>query len=297
MEVWAPVITPFDADGSLDLEGYIENLHTLKSWNLTGAVLMGSTGEFPHLGFEERRAIIREAGKAGLTDFPLLVHAGGLPFHLTAQLVEDTVKWNLTGALVITPYYFVSNLTEEALTTYYQKLMDIGPIYLYHYPAQTGVTLRPEWVAAMAEAGLRGIKDTSGQAAFMARLTALAPARFKIYGGLGGSLLQALAAGAHGGIVAVSLFAPKACLDLVKAFREGRIGEAQVLARQLAVLESTIVGQHGPAGTKWAAAKMGLRAGPPRLPLLPLDDEATGELRALLKDRGELRRRGAVEPA
>jgi|GEM_PF-2382778 len=287
MEVWAPVITPFDDEGGLDLEAYVQNLVTLKSWNLTGAVLMGSTGEFPHLSFEERRQIIREAGMAGLSDFPILVHAGGLPFRLTAQLVEETVRWNMRGALVITPYYFVAQLTEAALTPYYSDLMELGPIYLYHYPAQTGVSLRPEWVAEMAERGLRGVKDTSASATFMAGLTSLTMEPFRIYGGLGSSLLQALAAGAHGGILAVSMAAPKSSLALVKAFSEGRLDEARRLSYRLTALERGITGTFGPSGAKWAAAKMGLRAGPPRPPLLPVPDEETVRLRDLLKTYGD----------
>lgn len=278
------MITPFDPEGRVDVDGYIANLFTLKGWGLTGAVLMGSSGEFPHLTFEERRTIIREAGRAGLEDFRLLAHAGGLPFEQVRALVEEAAREGLDGSLVITPYYFVPHIREDALTRYYTELMGAGDIVLYHYPLQTGVTLGARWVAEMAERGMKGMKDTSGNTGFMAQVTALAPPGFRVYGGLGSSLIQALAAGAAGGILALSMLAPKACLALAEAFRAGRIPEAQGIQRRLVPLDQAAGARWGIAGLKWAAGRRGLVSSGPRLPLLPLSPAGQADIEGLLED-------------
>lgn len=284
MEVWAPVITPYRTDGGVDLDGYIENLHKLARWGLTGALLCGSSGEFPHLTFEERREILVRSARERPEGFRLLAHAGGLPFPDVRRLVETAAHEDYEAALVITPYYFVQETTPLGLKRYYDELLRAGPVMIYHYPQQTGVDLSPQLVGELASSGVIGIKDTSGSAPFLAATIAATPPSFRAYGGLGGSFLAALTQGAKGGILALSMVAPSQCLELASLVEEGRIDEARELQSRLVPLAGAVGAQHGIAGLKWAAGQVGLVSSSPRPPLVRLNADGRVHLARLLEE-------------
>lgn len=275
-EIYAAAITPFTADGRPDVDGFVENLHSLKETGIDGALLMGSSGEFPHLTFEERKTLLRAAAENRPEGFRLLVHAGGAAFPDVLDLVRETTRLGLDGALVITPFYFQAQTKEAALTQYYRTLMAEGPVLLYHFPLNTGVILRPEWVGQMAEEGLVGIKDSSSNMPFLQTVLTLTPPSFKAYTGSGSAFLQGLAAGSKGGIMAVAQIQPKELRLLLTAFLSGNLSEAQEIQRRIVPVDRATTGTYGVAGLKWAAGRVGLRTSPPRPPLLPLSpsDEA-----------------------
>ncbi len=281
-EILVPVITPFTAEGRLDLDGYIANLHRLATGGVDGAVLMGSSGEFPHLTHSERRQLIQAVSAQRPAAFKILVHAGGGAVDEVAELVQDTVATGLDGALVITPFYFQPQLQRQALTGYYRHLMGFGPIYLYHYPRFTGVTLAAEWVAELAEEGLSGIKDSSGQTAFFAELRALTRQRdFRLYTGSGSAFLAALCQGAAGGIMALAQLAPAELIRIRELWLAGQLEEAGRLQDRLVALDQATGARFGIAGLKWAAHLAGLVSSQPRRPLVALAPEAEAVLSEL----------------
>jgi 4-hydroxy-2-oxoglutarate aldolase len=127
-----------------------------------------------------------------------------------------------------------------------------------------------------------GMKDSGGRPVRIQELARSITEPFIMIAGASRALAGSLAAGGYGAITASANYAS----DLVE-----RLGEASDVsnadAEQVQSVLSMLVGviePHGIVGTKAAAAARGLKAGLPRLPLVPLDDEATSQISDLLAE-------------
>src|SRR5260370_37894427 len=119
--------------------------------------------------------------------------------------------------LVITPHYYRSVITQDALVSHYTAVADASPIpiILYSMPDLTGVKIEPETAARLSEhKNIIGIKDSSADVAKLAETLGLAPDDFAIMTGNSTVLCEALQAGARGGILAVACVAPQLCLEI-----------------------------------------------------------------------------------
>ena len=280
-EILLPLVTPFREDGALDIDGYVTNVHRVAAQGVDGVVLMGSSGEFPHLTPTERRLVIKEVAAQRPAGLQVLVHAGGGAMADVVQLVEDTQAQGLDGAMVITPFYFQSQLDHAALVAYYRRLLPLAPIFLYHYPRFTGVNLTAATVCELAELGLAGMKDSSGQTALFSQVASATRAMdFRLYTGSGSAFLAAIAQGAAGGIMALAQLAPAEMVELRQLALLGNWTAARALQDRLVALDQATGARFGIAGLKWAAAERGLVSSAPRPPLLDLD---AGQRQALAK--------------
>ncbi len=280
-EILLPLVTPFREDGALDIDGYVTNVHRVAAQGVDGVVLMGSSGEFPHLTPAERRLVIKEVAAQRPAGLQVLVHAGGGAMADVVQLVEDTQAQGLDGAMVITPFYFQPQLDHAALVAYYRRLLPLAPIFLYHYPRFTGVNLTAATVCELAELGLAGMKDSSGQTALFSQVASATRAMdFRLYTGSGSAFLAAIAQGAAGGIMALAQLAPAEMIELRQLALLGNWTAARALQDRLVALDQATGARFGIAGLKWAAAERGLVSSAPRPPLLDLD---AGQRQALAK--------------
>lgn len=280
-EILLPLVTPFREDGALDIDGYVTNVHRVAAQGVDGVVLMGSSGEFPHLTPAERRLVIKEVAAQRPAGLQVLVHAGGGAMADVVQLVEDTQAQGLDGAMVITPFYFQPQLDHAALVAYYRRLLPLAPIFLYHYPRFTGVNLTAATVCELAELGLAGMKDSSGQTALFSQVASATRAMdFRLYTGSGSAFLAAIAQGAAGGIMALAQLAPAEMVELRQLALLGNWTAARALQDRLVALDQATGARFGIAGLKWAAAERGLVSSAPRPPLLDLD---AGQRQALAK--------------
>lgn len=280
-EILLPLVTPFREDGALDIDGYVTNVHRVAAQGVDGVVLMGSSGEFPHLTPTERRLVIKEVAAQRPAGLQVLVHAGGGAMADVVQLVEDTQAQGLDGAMVITPFYFQPQLDHAALVAYYRRLLPLAPIFLYHYPRFTGVNLTAATVCELAELGLAGMKDSSGQTALFSQVASATRALdFRLYTGSGSAFLAAIAQGAAGGIMALAQLAPAEMVELRQLALLGNWTAARALQDRLVALDQATGARFGIAGLKWAAAERGLVSSAPRPPLLDLD---AGQRQALAK--------------
>jgi 4-hydroxy-2-oxoglutarate aldolase len=143
--------------------------------------------------------------------------------------------------------------------------------------------LPPELVAALAKHdNIVGIKDSAGDAALFAQYLESKSAKFQVLTGSAGLLAEALRMGADGAVLAAALFAPAIALEVMHAVRAGDAARTTATQHRLAPLGARIVGAMGVPGIKAALDAIGLRGGPPRAPLQPLDIALGSELGELL---------------
>jgi 4-hydroxy-2-oxoglutarate aldolase len=287
--VFAPVVTPFTADGALDVAAFRANVRAHIAAGLSGVVVTGSTGEAALVDDAERRTLL-EAARADVPADKLLIAATGA--ESTRKVIErnaDAARIGADAVMVVAPHYYTSAMTHEALRAHYLAVADASavPVLLYNIPKYTHFALPPALIAELSEhPRIHGMKDSSGDLALIAEYLRSQDDAFTVLTGSGQTLAEAMALGAHGGILGVSLFAPELSLATYEAASRGARDEAAVLQARLFPLAKEIVGTMGVPGVKAALTHVGLRGGVPRLPLLPAPPADVARIAELISASG-----------
>jgi 4-hydroxy-2-oxoglutarate aldolase len=280
-----PTTTPFDLDGRISVPALTSNI---KEWNARGVigfVVLGSTGERVHLDEREYLQVI-EVSRAA-TDSVLIAGAGQQSTVNTIKEIENAARAGAEAVLVITPYFYRPAITQETLINYYTAVADAAPVpvLLYSMPPLTGIKIEPETVARLSEhPNIIGVKDSSNDVAGFRRTVELCPDDFAVMTGNGTVLLDALQAGATGGILAVGCVVPEVCVEIFRLFGNGEIERAERLQQELTPLASAVTKKYGIGGLKAALDLAGYRGGAVRAPLRAPDEAARAEIGLLLRN-------------
>ena len=280
-----PLVTPFREDGALDLAAFEANLEALAVHPLAGFLVLGSNGEAASLDEEEKLALVAAARRRVPGRF-LLVGTGLESTRATVALTLRAADRGADAVLVLTPSYYKSRMTPEALRAHFEAVADASPVpvYLYSVPAFTGIPWPPTVSAALAlHPRVAGMKESSGDVGLLSRIRASAPAAFEVACGNAPVFYPALCVGATGGVLAVANCAPRPVLELFRAFERGDHERARRLQAALTPLAAAVTTAHGVAGLKLALNQVGLRGGHVRAPLLPAPASALAEIAPLLE--------------
>jgi len=280
-----PLVTPFQADGGLDLEAFSSSLEALAAHDFAGFLVLGSNGEAACLDEDEKLRLVAAARRTVPGRF-LLVGSGLESTRGTTSLTRKVADLGADAVLVLTPCYYKGRMTPEALRRHFEAVADASPVpvYLYSVPAFTGLS----WPAGLATTlaahpRIRGLKESSGDVGLLGRILASVPAGFEVACGNAPVFYPALCVGAWGGILAVANCAPGAVLKLYRAFTAGDHTAARRLQDALAPLATAVTVTHGVAGLKLTMGLVGLRGGTVRAPLLPAAPGVLDEIRPLLE--------------
>lgn len=167
--LWCATLTPLRADGDIDSTALVAHVNGLFGQHVDGVVLFGTTGEGPSFSVFERCAGLESILTAGIPSARIMAATGCASFVDTVSLVEHALLCGCPRCLIMPPFFW-KDLTDEGVFRYYANLIDrVGDarlrVYLYHIPQLSGVPIRPEVIARLADAYpgiLAGVKDSSG---------------------------------------------------------------------------------------------------------------------------------------
>ena len=282
-----PITTPFTPGEDVDAGGLASNL---EKWNLagvTGYVVLGSTGERVNLDEREYLEVIEAARGATPDSLNFIVGAGQQSTRGTIAEIERAARTGAEAVLVITPHYYRSAITQDALVSHYTAVADASmvPIILYSMPDLTGVKIEPETAARLSAHGnIIGVKDSSNEVAKLAETVRLVPKDFAVMIGNGTVFCEALRAGARGGILAVGCVAPQICLAIYDAVQAGDLDRASALQEVLTPLARAVTKTYGIGGLKAALEMAGYVGGAVRAPLPRPSEAARKEIAELLRE-------------
>ncbi len=285
--IFPPIPTPFTVTGELDLGALASNFEKWNRYPLSGYVILGTNGEFPYLSEAEKLAYLEAARKHIPSGKLFMAGVGCESTHSTIALVKKVAAIGADVALLITPSYYKSKMNEAALTHYYQSVADASPlpVSIYNMPANTGVDMSADLVIKLSQhPNIIGVKDSSGNVAKLGGILRYARPGFQVLAGSAGFLYPALCLGAIGGVLALSNIAPQQCCDLLNFFHQGRHAEAKDLQLRLIAANDAVTVRFGVPGLKAAMEMVGFYGGPPRSPLLPLNNEQKDTLRDVLAE-------------
>lgn len=288
-----PTVTPFSDTEELDLDALVANIRKWRQAGITGFVLLGSTGERVHLEESEYLRTLEAARAEVPADGAFIAGVGQHSTRNTIAEIRKAVQCGADAVLVLTPHYYRSAITQDALFDHYSAVADASPVpvLLYSMPALTGIKIEPETIARLSEhENIIGVKDSSNDVAGFAQTVKLCPPEFAVLTGNGTVLLDALQAGATGGILAVGCVVPEICLEVFNAFHRDEQQRASSLQAKLTPLATAVTTKYGIGGLKAALDMAGYHGGAVRAPLRSPSDAARAEIAELLDRITELTR-------
>ena len=286
------MVTPFNADGSINYEAGADFADWLLANGSDGLVVEGSTGEAATMDMDEKikfmqTIVARVNGRANI-----VAGAGTNCTASTIDLVKKMEACGVDGVLVVGPYY--NKPTQEG---YYQHFAAVAkatklPIIVYNVPGRTGGNIAPETVARLAAdfSNIVAIKEAAGNVAQTAELYRVLPEDFSIYSGDDGLILPFMSVGACGLISVLANVNGNLLQQLMQAYSEGRVKDAADINKVMVPLAKAMFIESNPIPIKAAVTKVtGIDAGAPRLPLTPISAAAEAKLDAALKAAGMIK--------
>lgn len=279
--VLTAMVTPFNDDGSLDLEGAARVATYLADHGNDGIVVSGTTGEAPTTTTAEDGQILRAVMDAVGDRVTVVAGVGTNNTAHSVELAEQACKIGAHGLLLVTPYY--NRPTQEGVAAHFEAVADAGglPVMLYDIPGRTGVRISEDTFRRVAEhERIVAVKDAVGDLYRGVRVmdeTGLA-----FYSGDDVLNLGWLTHGASGLVSVVGHVAGREYAAMVEAVDRGDLAGALDLYRRVVPLVDVIMTRA--PGAMMAKAAMQLLGVLPnrtmRLPLVAAGDDLVAALRA-----------------
>jgi 4-hydroxy-tetrahydrodipicolinate synthase len=236
--VIAAVATPIGEDGAPDLKRAVNLARYLLDNGCDGLNVLGTTGEATSFSLDERKAVMSAYKAAGLPLDRLMVGTGAAAVSDAVALTRHAAALGFGGALVLPPFYY-KGVPDEGLIAYIGTLVQATadqpiPIYLYHFPAMSGLTWHVTLIKRLRESfpsRIVGLKDSSGDMAYARAAAAIAP-DFAVFPSTEAALLEARGGTFAGCISATANLNADLC---ARAWRAGDAGalDAAVIIRKL----------------------------------------------------------------
>jgi 4-hydroxy-tetrahydrodipicolinate synthase len=273
------MVTPFDDEGALDLDGAVELARWLAAHGSDGLVLSGSTGESSVLTDEEKADLWKAVAEA--VTIPVIAGSGSNDTEHSVKMTKLAKSCGVDAVLVVTPYY--NRPSQAGLYEHFRVVAEAAgglPVALYDIPVRAGRRIAHSTLLRVAHdvPAVVALKDAAGDPAGTAHLAAQVPSGFEIYSGDDIMTLPLLAVGAIGVISVASHWIGTQLRSVVDAFLSGDLAGA--VAGHAELLDSfDFEGSDeypNPLPAKAVCRALGLRVGQCRLPM----GRATAELDA-----------------
>jgi 4-hydroxy-tetrahydrodipicolinate synthase len=283
------LVTPMQADGSLDAKGFSEFVQWQIAEGTQGLIPVGTTGESPTLSHAEHHKVVDLCIEAAGGRVPVIAGTGS---NSTAEAVDLTRHAKAAGAdaaLVVTPYY--NKPTQEGLYLHFMAIADAVdlPILIYNIPPRSVVDMSVETMARLAKhPNIVGVKDATANLTRPQHTAAACGADFCQLSGEDHTALAFLAAGGHGCISVTANIAPRLCREMHDAWAEGRLADALAVQARLLAVHDAMFCETSPGPVKYAASLLGHGTAHCRLPMAPIAETSRSRVRAAMTGAGLL---------
>jgi len=286
--VLTAMVTPFDDDGALDLDGAARLARWLTDHGNDGLVIAGTTGEAPVLSDDEKVDLWRAVVEA--VTVPVIAGSGSYDTAQSVELTKRAAAVGVHGILAVTPYY--SRPPQAGIARHFQAIAEASdlPVVLYDIPIRTGRKIEHDTLLRLARdvPTIVAVKDAAANPGASARLLAEAPDGFELYSGDDAMTLPLLAIGASGVISVAGHWTGEQQAEMIAAFTKGDVNGARAINARLTESWEFETGDltPNPLPAKAMMRVMGLPAGQCRLPLGPAPDGLEDRARQVLANLG-----------
>lgn len=271
-ELITAMVTPFDDDYNLDLEACSKLMNYLIENGSEAILLSGTTGESPTLTDEEKIKLFRFAKENFGKKVKLLAGTGFNDTRHTIELSKEAENIGLDFLLLVTPYY--NKPTQFGLYKHFESIASEVkiPIIIYNVPSRTSCNISTKVCVELSKIGnICGVKEASSNMKQISEIIRDSDEKFLVFSGNDGDTLPILSLGGYGVISVASHIVGNEIKKMISYFKNGRVDEASKLHQQLSDIFYGIFITTNPIPIKEALNLKGIKVGPMRPPLSPMD--------------------------
>ena len=273
------LVTPFKENGEEQIAGGTDAI-----------IACGTTGEASTMTHEEHLDVIEYICRVTKKRIPVVAGTGSNCTETAVYLSAEAEKRGADGLLLVSPYY--NKATQKGLMAHFTAVADAVkiPVILYNIPGRTGVTIKPETIAALCRDvdNIVGVKEASGNFSAIATLMSLSDGKVDLYSGNDDQIVPLLSLGGKGVISVLSNVAPRQTHDICASYFAGDVKTSAALQLKAIPLITELFSEVNPIPVKAAMNMMGKGVGPLRMPLTEMEPQNQEKLKKAMTAYGIL---------
>lgn len=288
-QVLTAMVTPFNADYSVNYSEVANLAKYLVNNGSDGLVVAGSTGEAATLAKDEKLKLFKVVLEAVGDKATVIAGTGSNDTRASIELTKEAEKIGVHGAMLVGPYY--NKPPQEGYYQHFKAIADSTtlPLIVYNVPGRTASNMLPTTIARLAEIeNIVAVKEASGSLDQVSEIIRTTPNDFWVYSGDDGLTLPILSVGGCGVISVAAHVVGKRMQEMITAFLAGDLNKAQALHLELMPFFKVIFVTTNPIPIKKAVNILGINAGPVRLPLVSPTASEEEQLKNVMQAIGAL---------
>ncbi len=267
------LVTPMNADGSINFDRLRSLIDEQIEAGIPALVICGTTGESATMTLEEHSEVIRVAVEHTAGRIKIIAGAGSNDTACAADLAKEAEQVGADALLIVTPYY--NKATQNGLYEHYKYIAERTslPIILYNVPSRTGVGIKPETYAKLADIeNIVAIKEANGDISSVVKTRLLCGDKLDIYSGNDDQIIPIMSLGGKGVISVLSNVMPKQTVEMCNKMLNGDTEGAAAMQIEMSSLINALFIEVNPIPVKTAMNLMGMEMGPLRLPMTEMEE-------------------------
>ena len=284
------LVTPFKENGEVNYEKLEEIVEEQIAGGTDAIIACGTTGEASTMTHEEHLDVIEYICRVTKKRIPVVAGTGSNCTETAVYLSAEAEKRGADGLLLVSPYY--NKATQKGLMAHFPAVADAVkiPVILYNIPGRTGVTIKPETIAALCRDvdNIVGVKEASGNFSAIATLMSLSDGKVDLYSGNDDQIVPLLSLGGKGVISVLSNVAPRQTHDICASYFAGDVKTSAALQLKAIPLITELFSEVNPIPVKAAMNMMGKGVGPLRMPLTEMEPQNQEKLKKAMTAYGIL---------
>ena len=284
------LVTPFKENGEVNYEKLEEIVEEQIAGGTDAIIACGTTGEASTMTHEEHLDVIEYICRVTKKRIPVVAGTGSNCTETAVYLSAEAEKRGADGLLLVSPYY--NKATQKGLMAHFTAVADAVkiPVILYNIPGRTGVTIKPETIAALCRDvdNIVGVKEASGNFSAIATLMSLSDGKVDLYSGNDDQIVPLLSLGGKGVISVLSNVAPRQTHDICASYFAGDVKTSAGLQLKAIPLITELFSEVNPMPVKAAMNMMGKGVGPLRMPLTEMEPQNQEKLKKAMTAYGIL---------
>jgi len=250
----APIVTPFAADGSVDVRALERLGGELLDAGATGLIALSTTGEPTSLDTAERDEVVAACARVAADRGKALVVGAGTNDTRTTIARHEALAGvpGCVASLAVVPYYV--RPSEAAIVAHFQAVAERSPVplILYNIPYRTGRGLGAGALLELAATpGVCGLKQAVGALdADTLAVLAAKPEDFAVLGGDDAFVFPTMLMGGAGAVAAAAHLHTGRFVAMLDDGAAGRVAEGRSHAEALLPLVQALFAEPNPAVVK-----------------------------------------------
>ena len=283
-EVITAIVTPFDADGGVDVGKFGELAQHLVDHGSDGLVVCGTTGESPTLSDDEKLELFAAAKDAVGDRATIIAGTGTYDTHHSVRMTKRAHELGVDAVLVVTPYY--NKPPQRAIVRHFQEIAAVTdkPVMVYNIPARVVVNIEPKTIAQLAEIeNVAAVKQAHDDLEQARRIPGFG---LDLYAGDDNLIFPFLELGGVGGVCVHTHVWGRQTKEMVRRHKDGDVDAARSLNEQMQPAFDLLKVVTNPIAIKTALNLLGHDVGGFRLPMVEPTEDETAQIRACLERGG-----------